>query len=120
MSIIERYLKTTNKKSESVFARLRLGCLRLIVKTRRFKGLRYGSKLCVYCLLDKVEDEVHFVCECRLYEVLRRALYTQITSEPFKGLNITEKFDYLMNYEELKTVNLVVDCWFIRQAQTLN
>ena len=54
------------------------------------------------------------------YEAPRTALNTQITSEYFEGLNITEKFDYLMNYEQLKTVNLVVDCWFIRQAQTLN
>ena len=120
MSIVERYLKTTNTKSRSIFARLRLGCLRLLVKTGRFKGLRYESRLCVYCHSDKVEDEVNFACECPLCKVPRTALYTQITSKPFKGLNLTGKFDYLMSYEQLKTVNLVVDCWFIGQAQTFN
>ena len=97
---VEPYVMLHNKKCRSNFATYRLGSLKLLIETGHYEGLRHEDRICTFCNLNKIEDEVHFLCECPLYEVLRAALYSEINSEQFK--------------------NLVLDCWNIRQAQTLN
>ena len=74
----ERYVINYMSKSEiSLLCQLRLGILLLEVEVGRF-GLKNNDgqlmripleeRICKLCNMKRVEDEVHFICECPIYE----------------------------------------------------
>ena len=76
---MEDYLQNDNPAHRHQMCRFRHGALQLRVSTGRWerseedgkKTLDRGKRICELCNAGKVEDEVHFVYECNIYEDLR-------------------------------------------------
>ncbi len=58
-------------QQRSLIAQLRLGMLPIHIETGRFKGTQLDGRKCQLCDTQEVEDEIHFVCKCNLYNDLR-------------------------------------------------
>lgn len=58
---------------------------------------------CLYCTLNKVEDEIHFVTECPLYVDNRNEFLTEIslTCNNFQSLDNFSKFSWIFTQENL-------------------
>lgn len=89
----------------SVLAKLRNGSLPLHVETGRYTRpvTPLYERLCCFCN-SKVENEIHFLCECDMYIDLRYPLF-RLASQfylQFDFLSSREKFIQLMNSEALQ------------------
>ena len=80
---MEGYLACmTDVQKRVLLACLRSGVLRLRIESGRYEkngvyaysGVPIEYRVCMFCDMSKVEDEIHFVCECNLYNELRKHL----------------------------------------------
>ena len=68
-------------KERSCLARLYCANLPLRVETGRYRNIPRDRRLCTHCDLGAVEDEIHFVTECSLYDDNRRDLMNYINGD---------------------------------------
>ena len=59
--------KIMSRKARSLISQIRLGILPLEIEVGRFRGVSPEDRLCQNCNMGVVESEVHFICECPLY-----------------------------------------------------
>ena len=112
------------KSKRSLLAQLRLGVLQLQVEVGRFHGTPLDKRTCQLCDMNVVEDELHLLCVCPLYQVPRQLLYnrvallndnTQITH--FKDLHINDQFICLMQNYQKYVACYLNDAWNIRKEK---
>ena len=92
-------LKKTTKKYRSAYAKFRCG-----VASNKIKTCRYGlnrvpvnERLCKTCNL--VEDEIHVLLHCSMYDDIRDTLFTVIcnTKINFRDLPVDSQFILIMS-----------------------
>ena len=98
------------KYQRSVFAKLRCGILPLKIETGRYNSTALEERICEFCQIGEVEDELHFVCKCTLYDNLRLSLYNAVILEFENFLNLSDedKFVFLMQKKQRTTARF---CW---------
>ena len=72
----EKYLKTKNRKSARIKMKLRSGNLDLEIEKQRGKCLR-DKRMCKLCN-NQIEDEFHFVAECKRLDKKRKEYTKEI------------------------------------------
>ena len=111
----EFYLDSLCFKQRNILTKFRLSAHSLRIETGRYekcrdeggnvkKKLDREQRKCLFCNLDKVEDELHFLFECPLY-IKERCLFVneiQILCSNFPYLNNSDKLYWLFNNEEPK------------------
>ena len=65
--------KLLKKKYRNAITKLRLSSHPLLIETGRYSGIPREKRKCIYCDMDDIEDEFHFVCKCTNYTMLRNA-----------------------------------------------
>jgi hypothetical protein len=92
---LEPYLSHGGFLSRSVMFSIRSGSCRLRIETGRWKRPREEEKdrLCTVCNNGKVENEIHFVTECKEYHDLRLLLYSEILAISEGTLKFVEEKD---------------------------
>ena len=106
----EDYLKLPciSKSEKSLLAQLRLGTLPLRIETGRFRWEDIGVRLCVFCTMNVVEHEQHFICECDAYD----------TQYPlFNMLCQYDQFNFLLVHCWQATAKFIRKAWRTRQAK---
>ena len=95
----EKYvLMNLNRSERSILAQFRRGILPLRIETGRYIGEKPHERLCKVCLSGQVEDELHFLFKCSLYDDLRNHLHSTITdTDSFFLLSDADKLKHLMN-----------------------
>lgn len=97
---IEPYVCTNmNRKYRSVLAQLRSGILPLEVETGRWRGVEIEGRICKLCEDDCIEDEAHFLLNCRFYADERNTFFDQCIRtviNNFDSVDIDSKFKFLM------------------------
>ncbi len=89
---LENYVKLNlNRKNRSLLAQFRLGVLPLRIETGRFVNLKREQRICTLCETGAIEDEMHFLLHCNLYDDLRPDLLEHLPVD-------------LTNEEKLKTL----------------
>ena len=92
----EPYVTQNVSKSQRSFcAQLHSGTLPLALETGRFVGTPEEDRLCLLCDLEEIENEVHFLFYCPLYDELRHRLFVKMSS-------ICVNFFWLDDYERLE------------------
>ena len=93
------------KYQRSALSKFRCGVLPLKIETGRYCGISVENRLCEFCNKNEIENELHFLCNCTLYDDLRKILYdTTTTKYPhFSDLGVTEQFCLLNKHEQLNT-----------------
>ena len=118
-----------NKSERSLLAQMRCGILPIRIETGRFSNIRdpvthrfrkmnANERICQLCNSALVEDEIHFVCICPLYEDIRSDLYHNVSmkSENFQMLDDVNKFVYLLKNECKLLVKFLSTAWNIRKS----
>ena len=98
----------SNRTKRSLFAQLRAGVLPLAIETGRYKKSDVQDRICLFCDSKCVEDEIHFICSC--------SLYNEIRSEVFGSAIISQHdtFTHLMSTKQNEVLNYLNRAWFKR------
>ena len=121
----ENYVKFNyHKYQRSLTAELHMGILPLAIETGRYTNIPINQRFCFYCQ-DKVEDEFHFVFQCKLYENERHYLYSvlKLKIENFDTLSDEDKFTEIMSSDSRNFYQYIEESWEIRKGnffETLN
>ena len=94
----EPYLYTVSDyKTRQCLSKLRISNHRLKIETGRFNNTPVEQRKCNEC--DKIEDELHFLTECKRFNDERNILYEVIlkTCENFAELSHKDKMIYMMS-----------------------
>ena len=72
----EHYLQLPlNSRDRRALAQLRCGVAPLQIELGRHRNIPLEDRICEFCDLNKIEDELHFIIECPLYCDLRSVLF---------------------------------------------
>ena len=119
MCILKTIFKTENyvsaymlRSHRSLLAQLRSGVLPLRLETARFQNIRDENKshfrkliveerVCTFCNLNCIEDEIHFVLLCPKYAQIRSPLLDLLLKkyDHFVDLSNIDKLSFLINHE---------------------
>ena len=95
----EQYLsKIRNIEERTAFTKLRLSNHSLMIEKGRHLKIEKNARFCPFCPND-VEDEKHFLMDCKLFSTLRNELHakTRNVISAFYFMSKTQKFITLMN-----------------------
>ena len=96
-----------SKKRRSAIAKLRSGSAPIRIETGRYEGLPVEERKCPFCK-DVVENEVHVITQCSLYDDLRSELYACISRiDPgFMYMNDVEKTYMILANQDFNVVKV--------------
>ena len=116
------FLSNISRQRRSLLAQIRLGILPIKIETGRFRSLPVEQRLCELCEMHKVENEMHFLCECPLYHDFRETLYdhAKLITNDFVTMGMQEKFVYLMKHMWREVSCYLVQSWNIRKDKLYN
>ena len=96
--LYENYLSiVTNAKHRAALTKLRISAHNLEIETGRYKKIPSSSRKCTVCDQNKVEDEMHFLLECKLYENERTQMFKEINLIQCNNTNINKMITMLTN-----------------------
>ena len=104
-------LSTLSKGEKSYFAQFRCGILRLRVETGRYIGLNANERICTLCTSNEIEDEMHLLLKCSLYDDLRQTLIAKVVekNDTFLRLSDTWKFVYIVEKQYVYVTKFIVN-----------
>ena len=112
---IQKPLTFFQRKS---LGKLKLGVLALRIETGRYENpkLPEEQRVCLICGQNTVENEIHFLIYCPVYDENRTELFNSIERLDFPNMTDTQKIHYLTSDECMvkKTAQFIVDSWNIR------
>jgi hypothetical protein len=99
---VEDYVSIIHYNHRSAFAKFRCGVAPIRVETGRYEGLVRESRTCFHCK-DVVEDEMHVLLVCPLYDVIRHSLIHEalFVFSDFNSLSVEQQFDILFGSKYL-------------------
>ena len=121
--ISENYLNIKSFEYRKVFCKLRISAHNLRIETGRYEKTRDGNgsvkllernkRICQLCNLNCIEDELHFLIECPIYNSERQLFFQEVSlsNKNFSSLNSVNKFLWLMSNEDHLLLNNL--CKFI-------
>jgi hypothetical protein len=114
----EPYVKLNLAKNErSLLCQLRVGILPLRIETGRYVGEAPEQRLCRFCSLNMIEDELHFILNCELYNNIRNDILGDLLrGDELNNLTQSEKLSTLMNSYPRKTAKFIVKSYLYRRS----
>ena len=105
------------KYEKSMMAQLRSGILPLRIETGRFSRTPLEQRICELCNMGALEDEIHVLCVCPLYNEERAIFYNNITRvhPHFQILNTEDKFFHIMKTNQKECAKFTWRCFNIRK-----
>ena len=100
------------RNERSLVVRILSGILPLEVETGRFKDKLRQTRLCRVCNEDKVENELHFIFECKALSLVRKQLLDPLMCEDRDTghMSEVEKLTWLLKREHIKDFGKVLAC----------
>lgn len=120
---LEPYVKNVrNKYERSLIAKLRCGILQLNVELGRFGQIQLQDRLCTICNLHLIEDEIHFICSCPVYDTERAHFYNQMSNiDPnFREKSTEDKFISIMENSGQQLAKFIYKIWNKRNSIVYN
>ncbi len=98
--------KVLNRKHRSAFARLRCGVAPIRLETGRFERIPEEERLCPVCDSGEIENEIHVITSCSLYDDLRNDLYQYASTinEDFINLSDCDKLVFIFANENMVNI----------------
>ena len=95
------------------------GILPLEIETGRYLGIKQDERLCKMCDLGEVEDEIHFLVGCSLYNKERYELLEMLRVCYSNIYNVSDlvKLKILMTFEPRKLAKYIQKLISIRQSK---
>ena len=124
----EKYLDfIDNRQHKAALTKLRISAHRLHIETGRYKRYYYNlrrnvntpreKRTCSVCV-NEIEDEYHFLFECKKNKELRKEFYQKITliKENFITMNNSEKVQFLFGLSETEKGTICQFSKFVCQS----
>lgn len=115
-----------DREIRKCFTRFRISAHQLEIEKGRYKGIDAEKRLCKFCNRNEVEDEVHFLLKCPLFDKERKQFLNKIYTKNKNVQHLFENnlFNWLMICEDSAVFNelaeFVFKCTEIRQKALLN
>ena len=90
----------------SLISKFCYGTLPLRIETGRYTNEALENRICNFCDLNEIEDEIHFAFHCPLYEQEKQQFIEQIDNTSFIQMNDIEKIKYCFE-EKCRLLNLL-------------
>ena len=103
------------KNQRSLCAQFRSGILPLHIETGRYTGTELDQRLCEYCELGEVEDELHFLLYCPFYHDLRKTLFDRVHVGMSSDSDLVK---YLFDNHTFAISNFIHKAWNRRKHAT--
>ena len=104
----EPFLKgNISKFQRSLLTQLRIGILPLAFETKRCYRIPWENRTCKLYKENFIEDEIHFVCKCSAYNLVREILFPKFNV--YFNINEMDANDQFCNISKLDNIKLVVD-----------
>ena len=103
-----------------MYVQFRFGILPLRFETGRYGGESVQDRKCVYCNKNSVEDEIHFLLHCSLYDDYRNALF-DIANRKCQNFDVRsdiQKLEFLVNEMYSSTARYISRAYKKRQSMT--
>ena len=116
---VENFVKYNLTPSErSLVSQYRMGILPLAIETGRFQGVKLEERLCIFCNSGAVEDEVHFMFDCSLYNDLREEFFNTVivTNPNFIYESFEEQLKILFSDHHRKLAKFIKKSYLKRKA----
>ncbi len=101
----DHYVKMSmSKEHRKGIARLRSGTFPLQIELGRYKKIPLDQRLCKFCKADCIENEIHFLLDCELYEDLRYQLFYEMCNldNDFNSYNTLQKICILFTTKHVQ------------------
>ncbi len=107
---------TISRYERSVLAKFRSGSLPLQVEVGRYHKTPLKDRICALCHSD-VEDEVHFLIDCRFYTDLRYDMFEKMQNDfiDFTSLPSLVKYNLMMTSEHVIILSKLLSRMFTRR-----
>ena len=115
---LKEYISCNLSPAErSCTSQLRFGILPLHIETGRFRNIIAENRICSLCNLDEVEDELHFLFKCPLYEQQRLTWLNKVEQEQpdLMYMDISSQLNLLFCKFSRCTSKFIMRCFDIRQ-----
>ena len=114
----EPYLSLTNFHHRRAISKIRISAHNLMIEFRRYKKpkpLPREDRLCKFCNLNEVENEIHFITRCLKYDSEREEFYKTIRklNANFDLLNDLQKTMWLLS-QECESVLIELACFILK------
>ena len=116
---VSHYMSRGNR---SILAQFRFGILPLRIETGRFDSTPLEDRLCIFCNMNVIEDEFHFLIQCPMYIIPRQTLFHNISlnEDSFLRLNQSEKFNFINQNCQKQLAIYLCKSWEIRKSLMYN
>ena len=110
MSLSNYLTRIGSRNSRTLLAKLRLGVLPLEIEKGRQYNLNRSERICKFCQTNSVENEIHFLLECPVFESPRSTYINLIShiNPNFYLYSSEQKLNYLYFNENLSKHTLEV------------
>ena len=111
-----------SKGQRSFCAQLHSGTLPLALETGRFIGTPEEDRICCVCDLEEIENEIHFLFYCPLYDELRHLLFSRMTTiyVDFFWLDDYKKLEFCFKKGIFGLADFMCKAWEKRQNVLFN
>ena len=109
------YLALTRKNpSRKALVRFRISSHQLRIKTGRYENIPRNERICHFCTSNKIEDENHFLLDCKAYSQIRDIFFSKLETKipDFKSLShdtlislLMNSSDYLINCQLVSSIS---------------
>ena len=89
------------KADRSTLAKIRVSAHVLSIERGRYLNIQKHNRLCLCCNNGEVEDELHFLIKCKIYNNVRNKLLDKLNRLPSHNT----KIKHLSNYNVFKLLN---------------
>ena len=113
-------LAPIHNKHRQAISRIRASSHHLAIETGRHakpKPIPLEKRICKYCSPTELDDEIHFILNCKSNIVERNVLFSKLPPH-ILGLNPQNLFTYLLNTNEISHIkafgNFLIDSFATR------
>jgi len=89
----------------------------LRIETGKWFKFDVEQRLCQQCQSNKIEDELHFLFECNLYQDMRTELFSQLRKIEKDNLRALQNLEQLHNFltqVSINSINILAE--FVKRA----
>ena len=105
----EPYLNINNFQHRRAITKIRTSSHKLEIETGRWDNTNRNDRICKNCKIDEIEDEIHFLFECRMHVTERNDLFKILKTDFNLDLSNfptnEEKINQIFSSDDLAMLN---------------
>ena len=115
---------TRKNPSRKALVRFRISSHQLRIETGTYEKIPRNERICYFCTSNKIEDENHFLLDCKAYSQIRDIFFSKLETKipDFKSLSHDTLISLLMNSSDYlincQLVSFISQCFELRTKLT--